>query len=142
MNRKPLALRSNFALFAAVGALVGGSSVAVAPANAQQIGEVTVVAPHVVRQKAGTTASGIPIEVISLSRQVGYSDLDLTTASGVGAFKNRVMETAKTACAQLDQLYPESMNPPDPSNQNCVKAATDNGLAQVDLIMAAAAAGK
>jgi UrcA family protein len=120
--------------------LVGISLLADAPAMAQStVGEVDVVAPHVVREKAGKTYSGIPIEVVSLHRHVGYSDLDLTKAADVETFKQRIRDTAKDACAQLDELYPFAISPYDPGDTNCIREATEGALAQANLVMAAAA---
>ena len=138
MKKRAFALYRRLGPCAALGVLLGASLLA-APAFAQSqaVGEVTVVAPHAVRKTVGTTSSGIPIELVSLSRQVSYSDLDLTTAAGVGALKDRVVQTAKEACADLDRIFPSDLT--EPANQDCVKSASEGGLAQVDLIMAAAA---
>jgi len=137
MNGKSFAPRGTLALLAAAGALFSGTLITAVPAGAQEVGEVTVTAPHIVRETVGKSSStGAPIEVVSLSREVGYSDLDLTTPAGVAAFKARVAETAKAACTQLDNLYPMDRNIQD---ENCIRTATAGGLAQVDLIMATAA---
>jgi UrcA family protein len=134
MTRKPLTLGTN--LLAAV--LAGGALMAGAPAMAQQVSEITVVAPHAVHQRTSSTPSGVAVEVVSLTRRVGYGDLDLATPSGVAAFTARIAETAKQACSQLDTLYPDSRYPADPANQDCVKTAIDHGLAQATIVIASA----
>jgi UrcA family protein len=138
----PFAIGSKSVLLAATAALGVGSLGLAGSVMAQTVGEVTVVAPHVVRETVGRSPTGTPIEMVTLSRQVGYGDLDLTKASDVQAFKDRVNETAKQACAQIDSLYPLGMSLPDPANANCVAEAAAGGLAQVDMVMAVAAGKK
>jgi len=49
---------------------------------AEEMGEVTVQASRVVKKTIGTTASGIPIEDISLSYGVSTAGLDLSSSAG------------------------------------------------------------
>lgn len=133
MNRKPFALRTKLASLATVGAVVGGALIA-GPVIAQTVGELTVTAPRVVHQQVGRSSiTGAPIELISLSRQVNFGDLDLTTDSGAQTLNGRVMDTAKQACAELENLYPL-----DPPNVDCFKAASAQGVAQANMVVAAA----
>ncbi len=136
MNRKPFALRTKLALLTTVGAVVGGT-LSAGPVIAQTTGELTVIAPRAVHEQVGrsssTGAPGTPIELISLSREVNFGDLDLTTESGAQTLKGRVIDTAKQACAELDKLYPI-----EPPNVDCVKAAADEGMAQANMVVAAA----
>ncbi|MFI4973511.1 MAG: UrcA family protein, partial [Caulobacterales bacterium] len=130
MNRELFALRTKQLAIVAIGALAGASLMAGGPAIAQQqAAEVTVVAPHAVHQQVGRTSMGVPIEIVSLTRHVGYGDLDLTTPSGVATFEKRISDTAKQACQQLDTLYPASLYPPDPKDQDCVATAIGGGMA-------------
>ena len=138
MTREFFATRARHVLIATAAALVGGS---IAPAMAQEpIAAVTVVAPHAVHRQAGTAFGGIALfELVSLTRQVGYGDLDLSTPAGVTTFENRISDTAKQACAQLDALYPPSRDyMPDPANEDCAKKATADALARAKLVIAAA----
>jgi UrcA family protein len=146
MNMKPFAVRNRCVLLAAVGALVGGSLAASGPAVAQTtVGEVTVMAPHAVRQ-GEMSVSGEPVEIVTLVRHVGYGDLDLTKSTDVETFKRRITETAKQACAQLDTLFPDSTHVANLAgsltNAECVKAAIGGGMAQVDTVMALVAGRK
>ncbi len=102
--------------------------------------EIIVVAPEVVQRKTvgRATATGAPIEVISISRRVSYADLNLSKHEDTDELKKRIAETAKAACKQLDTLYPEALYPPMPSEQNCVKTATDEAQAVAATIIAAA----
>jgi UrcA family protein len=93
-----------------------------------------------VRTEVGRTNWGVPVELVSLTREVGYADLDLSTPAGVAALKGRVQDMAKEACSELDHMFPEGTNLPVPGDPDCVRAATSNSLAQVDMIVAAAAA--
>ena len=86
--------------------------------------------PHIVHQEVARTHAGIPIEEISLARTVDYSDLDLTTQSGVANLNGRIAASAKQACSQLDALYPPSLYPPESTDQDCVKSAVEGGMAQ------------
>lgn len=137
MYREPRTLHRKPIPLAAAVALVGGSLMAGAPARAQQVGEITVVAPHAVRQ-AGRTPSGVAVEVVSLSRHVRYGDLDLRTASGRATFGARIADTAQQACSQLDTLYPTNMSLPDPADYDCIKSAVNQSMAQAKIVIAAA----
>lgn len=133
--------------FAAVAALVSILPIANQPALAQQVPatseateEVKVVAPEAVQQTiVGRTTIGAPIEVISLSRPVSYADLDLTKQSDVKELAERIEETAKASCKQLDNMYPDSsLYVPIPSDQYCVKTATSQAIDEANQVIAAA----
>jgi UrcA family protein len=142
MNMKPLAVRSTYLLFAAVGALVGGALVARGPAVAQTtVSEITVMAPYAVRH-GEMSVSGEPVEIVTLARHVGYGDLDLAKPADAETFKKRITETAKQACAQLDTLFPDSTHVANLAGSlnsaECLKAAIDGGMKQADEVIAAA----
>jgi len=107
------------------------------PAVAQQkdkdIAEVKIEATHMV-QRVGTTSSGIPVELVQLTRRVNYSDLNLATHSGAVALEQRINDTAQEACKQLDKLYPLSA----PAQVSCVKDAVAGAMSQANLAIAAA----
>jgi len=138
MNMAPQTLHPRSVLLAAAVVLVLGLLLASAPARAQQVGEITVIAPHAVRQQAGKTPSGVALEVVSLSRHVRYGDLNLKTASGRATFGARIADTAQQACSQLDTLYPASMSLPDPADYDCIKSAVNHSMAQAKIVIAAA----
>ncbi|HXQ17493.1 MAG TPA: UrcA family protein [Caulobacteraceae bacterium] len=135
MNSEAFAIRTkHFALAAA--ALASGWLSSSGPAVAQQ---VEVIAPRIVVHQAGQMASnGLPVERITLTREVGYGDLDLTTQAGVATLQTRINDTAKQSCAQLDAFYssPNERDISQASNQNCVSDAVDSAMAQVRLIEA------
>lgn len=130
MIRGKGALRRRFlhgAMLAASAVLAGGTALA------QSNESVTVVAPHMLVHKAvGQTYVGVPIEQVSLSRQVGFSDLDLTKQAGAVALKQRVSASAQESCAQLARLYPDDIDAPLPTNKSCEKDAVEAAMPQVE----------
>ena len=124
-------------MLAAVGGFVGGMVMASGSAVAQPAEEITVVAPHTVTE-AGRSAVGVKLEVVSLTHRVSYTGLDLAKHSDVAELERRINAAAKEACQQLDTLYPPDAYPSNPSNQNCVKTAVDDGMMQAKMVVAAA----
>lgn len=103
---------------------------------AEDMGEVTVQASRVVNVKTvGKTASGFPIQDISLSYGVKAQDLDLASYAGVTELKKRVTAAAQAACKELGRQYPDST----PGDSDCAKAATDKAMVRVNELAAAAA---
>lgn len=118
-------------------ALVASLTIESGAAQAQQNGtlqEITVVAPRLVTRQAGRTAAGSKVELISLTRHVVYSDLNLTLRNDVMELEKRVSEVAKEACDTLAKMYPLS----DPNTPNCVEQAAKDAKAQIDQLAAAA----
>lgn len=121
---------SSLALLAlAVGSLASSAALAAEPG----LGEVTVRAERQTPTKVGRTSSGVPILQYELSYKVGFGDLDLSSESGAGALKQRVHEAAKSACVDLDRLYPAV--PPD---RDCARNAEQKATPGVDAAIAAA----
>jgi UrcA family protein len=137
MNREHFLLRSKQAVLTSGAALVAASLMVAGPATALPA-QFTVLMPHVVRQEVARTYSGIPIEQLSLAREVDYSDLDLTTQSGVASLRGRIVATARQTCSQLDALYPPTLYPPESTDQDCVKSAVNSGMAQATAAIAIA----
>lgn len=76
----------------------------------------------------GRSTIGAPIEQVTLTRRVSYSDPDLTTYNGAVALKRRVREAAREACGKLDDLYPlEARQAP-----TCIGKAVADASRQVD----------
>jgi UrcA family protein len=116
----------------AVGLLAGVALSAVVIAD--EMGEVTVQASRVVKKVLGTTASGVPIENISLSYGVSTSGLDLSSSAGAAEMQKRVSDAAAAACKELGRQYPGTST----SDAECVKKATDKAMARVNELVAAA----
>lgn len=140
MYKTVLARHSKQFMMVAAGGLVGGMLMASLPVVAQPLEEITVVAPYRAEHKVvgRSSSTGAPVELISLTRHVSYADLDLTKAIDVTVLENRVKAIAKDSCKELEKMYPELTHPAVPSDQNCVKTATDDGMKQVKAAAAAA----
>ena len=100
--------------------------------------EITVTTPRgVTRQEIGRTATGAPIEQISISHRVWAGDLNLSSAADIDELHQRVREVARRSCAELDRLYPEAAYPSvDSSNQDCMKSAMDSAIPQMHAMIA------
>jgi UrcA family protein len=116
----------------AVGLLAGVSVNAVV--IAQEMGEVIVQAQRVVKKTIGHTASGVPIEDISLSYGVSTKGLDLNSSAGAAELQKRVTTAAQAACKELARQYPSSTT----TDAECVKTATDKAMVKVNEMIAAA----
>jgi UrcA family protein len=108
-----------------------GLAMVSALAVTQESNEVTVEAARTVRQTE-RTYTGTPVELISLTRRVSYSDLDLTSHAGATELEKRVNDTAKAACKQLDTLYPLTSPGGDPCVKNAVTDAMKQAHAAID----------
>jgi UrcA family protein len=64
--------------------------------------EVTIYAP---RHLPDRSDIGAPIVNVALSRAVRYDDLDLTTGWGARRLNDRIRETARVLCRQIDLRY-------------------------------------
>jgi UrcA family protein len=124
----------NRALWLAVAGFTLASGAVLA---AEPLSEVTISASREAKIIVGHSAIGAPVEQITLTRRVGYSDLDLKSKAGADALEKRVAETAKAACEELDKHYPLLQK----TSADCVKAAKKEAMVQVDAAVAAAAKG-
>jgi UrcA family protein len=106
-------------------------------AAAQNAEEVTVTASRVLTEApAGHTASGIPINDISLSYGVSYAGLDLASHSGAVALEKRVHDAALAACKEIARQKPLDHLTPD--NASCASTAADKAMPRVHELVAAA----
>ena len=126
-NRRGMGLRY---LVLSAGALASTAALAAEPQTTEQ---VTVQAERPTANVVGRTSSGIPVTQYELRYLVSYADLDLATSAGVDALKKRISEAAKSACKDLDNLYPIAR--PDTS---CARAAEEGAMSQVNTVIAAA----
>jgi UrcA family protein len=100
-----------------------------------QIPQITVQASHEVQRKqVGMSYTGIPVEEVSLSRHVGFRDLDLTTAAGKDELDKRIKAVAKEACNQIQKLYP--LEQWDSDTRTCIADAVKGAMAQEQTILA------
>lgn len=129
------------ALPATLLSLAGAVAICSTPAIAQDdeptLEEIIVEAPWLIeREVVGRSSVGAPIEEISLTRRVDFSDLDLTQTADVGELENRIDEIARDSCAKLEELFPLSTTQQD--SRTCVDDAVDDAMAQVETAVAAA----
>lgn len=110
-----------------------------APAFAQSVksnvyyyDEITVVAPYVHRERTGRSASGIPIEELTLQRVVDTSGLDLRSNSDVEELYRRIEYTAREACAEVERA---SRGAPITTERECVREATRDAISQADALI-------
>ena len=142
MTPNILTLRHSCAALAATGALVGALATPIGSAAAQttyQSEEMTIYAPHVYHRPLGRTSTGIPVEEMSLSRVVDYSDLNLRRWRDVQRLHERIREAAYATCHELNRQYPEALYPDyDSDGRSCVAKATGEGEARAQWAIARA----
>jgi UrcA family protein len=103
-------------------------------ALANELATIKIEASVINKKVIETSDIGIPTEEVTVSRRVGYSDLNLTTHLGTMALRERVKKAAELACKQIDELYPlERSEAPQ-----CIKDAIAAADRQVDEAIAAA----
>ncbi len=119
----------------AVGAIVAGGAFA-----DEDLQTITITASRMGRSAVTkdvvgrAAATGAPIERLSLTWSVPFTDLDLSTHSGATELQERVNARAQAVCQELDRLFPFT----DRGGASCVKEAAAGGLAQANKLIAAA----
>lgn len=110
-----------------------GLALAATSASAQSYSEsngpnevITVTAPP--KHEQQRSSIGAPIVNVALSREVRYDDLDLRTARGAHALRDRVRSTARDLCRELDQRYPAA----EDDIGSCQRHAVYDAMAQAD----------
>ncbi|HTQ15272.1 MAG TPA: UrcA family protein [Rhizomicrobium sp.] len=101
-----------------------------APAVYEPGGEQVIVAAP--RRRERSSVTGAPIVDVAWQRGVRFDDLDLTTAQGAHALRERVRITARELCRRLDAAYPIGV----PGSPPCYRTAVDDALAQADAAIA------
>ena len=114
--------------------LAAGLCLTAAALAADPLPTITIGAGVMTKEDIGRSASGIPMEKVTLTHRVSYADLDLATDAGAAALEKRVRQTARTACQQLDELYPTESK----DERECTGAAIAGASAQVTSAIAAA----
>lgn len=105
--------------------------------------DMAVGAPYAVKRElqpnpTASSTSSADVELISLSRGVTYSDLDLSQPTDVATLEARVRLAAREACDELDRRYPKEIFEPVPYYQDCVRTAVAHAMAAVRELEAAA----
>lgn len=129
MNRKTALLMAGLALTATAASAQSNGPVT-PPAGSNEVVTVTAPRPH----QRQHSAIGAPIVNVSLSREVRFDDLDLTTASGARELRARVRHTASTLCREIDQQFLVT----EDDGTSCFSKARDDALGEADAIIAGA----
>ena len=102
---------------------------------AQQQQEIVVESPRVQVTRAPYNSGDIPIDVITVSHVVSYSNIDISTSSGAKVLEQRIKDAAKAACKEIDTLYPTRK--PITGDLPCEKTATDAAMVRANAAIAA-----
>jgi UrcA family protein len=111
-----------------------GLLIASGPAAAQTT-EIVVEAPRVTHTGQASPA-GAKVDIISVTHRVSYRDIDISTHSGAKVLEQRVADSAKAACAEIEKLYP--LATPADTSGSCQKDAVAKAMVQVNAAVAAA----
>lgn len=102
--------------------------------------QITVTGPRLVISHIGsqhTQAGGFGYDTLSLTHQVSYADLDLTSPADALELKERVDDTAKKVCRELAKLRP--VQPANSSSTaDCYSQAYKGAIKQAEAAIAAA----
>lgn len=116
----------------------------VTPAHAQEgdeadvIEEIVVVRAPIERRTVEAAGPGKPeTEIIELSRQVSFGDLDLSRYQDVETLRERITETAERACERLNNMFPVTREGVR-GTARCVKRAVADAEKQLQEAIAAA----
>ena len=123
-NNRRSGLLATFAIGAV--ALIGARAQADDPA---QVDQVTISSPTVTIVGRDSTTNS-PITETTKTARIQYNPVTLTTNSGVALLKDSVRESARKLCDSIDPL--------DPNDGTCIRAAVDSAKPQVDAAIARA----
>lgn len=113
-------------LFGIVISLIGGTFLSVSNVEAQSPdADIQELVALIKISRSSTTRA--PIQDISLSQGVEFSDLDLSTRSGLIELRMRIEETAQNLCHEIDRRYPTV----DDTIGMCVSRTVASAMAQV-----------
>jgi UrcA family protein len=122
----------------AASALLCGVGAPITPAAAQGYSSeenIIVQAPYYKEDLGVQPGSKMHTTLISVSRTVDFSDLDLRRNADINELALRVNDTARDACRELDKRFSPYVYV-DAGGTDCVKTATENAMARVDRIIA------
>ena len=137
-GNKQMKLRSAGMALLALGVIAAGTAMAAT----DSLEEVTVQGSRMTREVVGRAQStGVPVELVTLTRHATYADLDLSTHSGASELRRRVESTAKATCQELDKLFP--LTTPTASNsQACLWQAVNGAESQIQAAIDSAEAAR
>lgn len=97
--------------------------------TAATVGGITVTPDY----RHDRDENGIPTERVYASRVVPIDDLDLSTDWGVRELHNRVAHAASDACEQLDNQWPQGLNPINSNDGDCKARAIRHAMAEAPI---------
>jgi UrcA family protein len=112
----------------AIAVLAAGATIAAVPARSQPVYGTTTVPEVEVRPSLGVGEYGAPIDVVSMTTVVRADDLNLNTRWGAHRLRDRVVGAARTACDQLDEMNPVTID----STSDCVAGAVTRARYDVE----------
>lgn len=95
--------------------------------------ETIIVHPNDViqeQQMMGHIDGEVNPQVFTISRSVGFSDLNLNNGEDRAALHDRIFQTASNLCAELDARVPGLAGDRD-ADRECVRDATRNAMRDV-----------
>jgi UrcA family protein len=118
-------------LKSASGVAIAVMATAAMAQSSTQLPEVKVVAdkPVVTQER---TSTGKRVDMVQLSRVVGYADINIATASGAAVLRQRVSDSAKSVCEEIGRLYPLPPSGTELCIEKAMKAATPQVQAAID----------
>jgi len=133
--------RKSLILFMATGLVAAGTAAlaqnADTPVKIMPTETITVVAPYVIYEKPATAANPrVKLMDVSMLGTAGFADLDLSKPQDAATLKTRIHDEAKSLCKRLEDQYPPAVYVPV-TNQDCVKAATADGMVTAELFISA-----
>lgn len=93
--------------------------------------DVTVSVPRYAPQRSPL---GAPYRYISMSKGVYVGDLNLRTRHGVHVMRDRISDTARNMCRQLNVRYPITA----PGSPGCYTTAMNDAMYQANIAVAQA----
>jgi UrcA family protein len=97
--------------------------------TAAEVGGVVVTPSY----RPDRDENGIPTERVYASRVVPIDDLDLSTDWGVRELHSRVAHAATDACQQLDNQWPQGLNPINSNDGDCRARAIRHAMAEAPI---------
>jgi UrcA family protein len=97
--------------------------------TAANVGEIVVTPGY----RPDRDSNGIPTERVYASRVVPIDDLDLSSDWGVRELHSRVAHAATDACQQLDNQWPQGLNPINSNDGDCKARAIRHAMAEAPI---------
>lgn len=124
-----------FAMVAVSAALSIPAAVLAQPSGKPVDDVIVVEAPLKVSHESRVKSPVMRTETVELSREVGFSDLDLTKHADVMELRGRVEAMAEQSCKQLEELFPLPRSD-EAALRRCVERAVASAQDALDAAIA------